>query len=103
MSEDELQDMVIKTATLYGWRVIHHRPALTKDGEYRTAMQGHPGFPDLALARDGRVLLVELKSAKGKPSDDQTLWLDAAGDNGRLWAPKDWTSGTIQHELRRVR
>lgn len=102
MSEDELKAMVIQTAELYGWRVCHFRPARTAKG-WRTPIEGHPGLPDLVLARDGQVLLAELKSATGKPTDDQTLWLEAAGDHGRLWTPAEWTHGTIQHELRRHR
>lgn len=103
MLEDELQTMVIETAERYGWRVHHGRPAQNRNGKWLTPIQGHAGFPDLALARDGRVLLVELKSDVGKPSADQVLWLEAAGDNGRLWAPKQWHDGTIQNELRRHR
>lgn len=51
-------------------------------------MQGHPGFPDLVLARNGEVLFVELKSEKGKLSPEQRDWL--AHTNGRLWRPADW-------------
>jgi len=101
MSEDELQDNVMQTAALYGWVVVHHRPARTADGG-RTAIQGQKGFPDLVLARDGRVLFRELKSAKGKPTADQLIWLEALGDLGGVWRPQQWLDGTIQSELRRT-
>lgn len=100
LSEDELQTRILKTAELYGWRVIHHRAARTAKG-WRTAMQGHPGFPDLVLARDGVVIVAELKSRTGKADEDQQLWLEALGDHARLWRPADWPA--IQNELRRHR
>jgi hypothetical protein len=101
MSEDDLQDAVMQVAELLGWVVVHFRPARTAEG-WRTALTGQKGFPDLVLARDGRVLFRELKSAKGKPSDDQVIWLEALGDFGGIWRPSDWLSGRIQHELRRT-
>ncbi len=103
MSEDELEDAVIHAAQLQGWVVVHHRPARTKDGEWRTAIKGQKGFPDLCLARDGRVLFRELKSAKGTLTPDQLLWLEALGDHGGVWRPQQWLDGTIQNELRRTR
>lgn len=103
MSEDDLEDNVIKAAQFLGWVVVHHRPARTKDGEWRTAIKGQKGFPDLCLARDGRVLLRELKSEKGKTSPGQVIWLEALGDHGGIWRPSDWLSGRIQNELRRTR
>ena len=101
LSEEDFQDRILKTAELYGWRCIHHRPARRTDGGWRTAMQGHPGFPDLVLARDGVVIVAELKSARGQPTADQWLWLEALGDHARLWRPQDWPA--IQNELRRTR
>jgi len=101
LSEEDLQTRILQAAELYGWRVIHHRPARRADGSWRTAMQGHPGFPDLVLARDGVVLVAELKSRRGQPTDDQKLWLEALGDHARLWRPADWPA--IQNELRRTR
>jgi hypothetical protein len=103
MSEDELEDNILKAAKFLGWVAVHHRPARTKDGEWRTAIKGQKGFPDLCLARDGVVLLRELKREKGKPSEGQVIWLEALGDFGGIWRPSDWLSGRIQHELRRTR
>lgn len=53
-------------------------------------MAGDKGFPDLALAKDGRVLLAELKTDDGKPTPQQVAWLAAAGGHGRLWQPRHW-------------
>lgn len=101
MSEAELQSMVIQTAELYGWRVHHGRPAMNRSGKWSTPIQGHPGFPDLVLARDGVVLFAELKSRRGRTTPDQDLWLDQLGDHAVLWRPADWPA--IQNELRRTR
>lgn len=103
MSEDELEDNVLQAAQFLGWVAVHHRPARTKDGEWRTAIKGQKGFPDLCLARDGVVLLRELKRERGKTSPGQVIWLEALGDHGGIWRPSDWLSGRIQHELRRTR
>lgn len=89
MTEAEFQRRVIDTAVLHGWRVHHSRPARTGRG-WRTPIEGHPGVPDLVLARGGTVLLAELKSDRGRISIDQGAWLDALGNHGRLWRPRDW-------------
>jgi hypothetical protein len=98
MSEDDLQQRVIDTAEANGWRVVHHRAAKTARG-WRTAVQGHAGFPDVVLARDGVVIVAELKSRRGRTSPDQDLWLEALGTHARLWRPQDWPA--IERELRR--
>jgi hypothetical protein len=89
MPEDEFKQRVIDAAILYGWHVHHSRPARTKEG-WRTALQGHAGLPDLVLARNGVVLLAELKTDRAQPTLNQRGWLQAAGPNGRLWRPADW-------------
>jgi hypothetical protein len=68
---------------------------------WRTPMSGDPGFPDLVLARDGVVIVAELKSRRGQPTDDQKMWLEALGAHARLWRPQDWPA--IEQELRRRR
>ena len=96
LAEADLQQRVIDLAQLRGWRVAHIRPARTADG-WRTPYTGHAGLPDLILARNGHVLLAELKSAVGRPTSDQSAWLAAASEHGRLWRPVDWP--TIATEL----
>lgn len=83
MTETQLQQRVIDTAKVLGWRVAHIRPARTDKG-WRTPYQGHAGLPDLILARGSRVLLVELKTDAGKVSLDQRSWLEAAGVERRF-------------------
>jgi len=92
------------TAKIYGWRICHVRPALKSNGQWVTPIEGHGGLPDLILARGGRVLLIELKSERGQPTDDQVAWLLAAGDNGRLWRPSDWPKAlALLSEPRHIR
>jgi hypothetical protein len=99
ISEDAFQSRVVDYARLRGWLVVHYRPAPAgRSGRYATPLQGNKGCPDLILARTGRVLLVELKSQRGRLSVDQAAWLGALGRNGRLWRPRDWPA--IQNELR---
>lgn len=89
LTETDLQRRIIDLAMLRGWRVAHIRPARTVNG-WRTPMEGHPGLPDLILAKDGQVLLAELKTERGRLTSDQRAWLAAAGSCGRLWRPGDW-------------
>ncbi len=86
-SERQFLDAVIEAASASGWLVAHFRPAQTEKG-WRTPMQGHPGFPDLVLARDGVVIFAELKSEKGRVSAEQQKWI--AATHGYLWRPSDW-------------
>lgn len=96
MSEAAFQRRVMDTAQRLGWLIVHIRPARTASG-WVTAYEGDEGLPDLILARRGRVLLIELKADKGRATPAQLRWLAAAGDNGRLWRPRDWD--TALHEL----
>jgi len=103
MTESELQSAVIEMARLFGWLVHHDRPSQNSKGRWSTAIQGDPGFPDLVLARDGVVLFVELKSAKGKMSDAQTEWFTALSGGpvvGQIWRPEDLRDRTIEAALR---
>lgn len=71
MTEDELLLAIAGAATFLGWRWYHARrsdSALT---------MGQQGFPDLVLARGGRVLFIELKTEKGVLTTEQRRWLEA--------------------------
>ena len=88
LSEKDFCNLVIDYAKTRGWRVFHPLPARTSKG-WRTQAQGTPkGFPDCVIAQDGVLLLVELKSQKGKLTDEQKDWLQHT--NGAVWRPKDW-------------
>ena len=100
MSESQLQGVVIETAQRFGWMVHHDRPAQNSRGDWRTAISGHPGFPDLVLVRDGQVLFVELKSDSGRLSKTQEQWKIAFDGALEVWRPADWQAGTIVQRLR---
>lgn len=85
-TEADWQREVLAYAHKHGWLCAHFRAARTDKG-YRTAMSGDVGFPDCVFARDGVVVLAELK-ALGKEhlvTAYQRRWLEAAG--GKLWTP----------------
>lgn len=71
MTEDELLTAITEAATFLGWRWHHVRRS------DKAQQMGHSGFPDLVLAKSGRVLFMELKSEAGKQRMDQSEWEDA--------------------------
>jgi hypothetical protein len=93
MTEAELQAAVIDAARLAGYRVAHFRTALNSRGHYMTPVAADgAGFPDLVLAGRGRLLFLELKSARGRVSVDQAEWLrvlKASGVDARVVRPDD--------------
>jgi len=91
ISEEEFQNQIIQLARLNHWRIAHFRPAMTSQG-WRTPMQGDKGFPDLVLAKKGRIIFAELKSNSGKLSEEQRLWmreLDYDPNEYYIWCPFD--------------
>lgn len=93
MTETEagFQDAIVKAAKYLGWRVYH-----TFDSR-----RSSPGFPDLVLVRD-RVLYREVKTDKGRITEEQRGWIDAlkaAGADAEVWRPGDWDR--IEKELTR--
>ena len=85
MSEDEWEAEVMAYAKAQGWLCAHFRPAMLGD-RWITAMTGDAGFPDLVLARNGVVVLAELKKWGKRPTEAQRNWLRAA--NGIWWTPE---------------
>lgn len=86
--EGRWQHVVTNIATRYGWewwKAPDVDPRLTPVG-YK------PGWPDLVLAKSGRVLFVELKGPGKYPTPDQRKWLAllyAADLEVGVWWPKD--------------
>ncbi len=104
MSEADLLRSVIDLANLLGLRVHHSRPARTAHG-WRTPISGHAGLPDLVIVGAGGVLWRELKSATGRLSPDQIVWLKAlaaAGQDVDVWRPALWPDH-IQDEMETIR
>jgi hypothetical protein len=82
-TEREFQASVVKYAKMLGYRVYH-----THDSRRSVA-----GFPDLVLVRRPRIVFAELKSQRGRVTDDQAYWirdLRACGAEVYLWRPSDW-------------
>lgn len=93
MTEKELMDAVVELATLLHWDHYH-----THDSR-----RSQPGFPDLVLAKGRRLIVAEIKSAKGRMRPYQQHWLDILTRTGAetyLWRPADWLSGEIEATLR---
>jgi len=101
MTEREFQNAVVKLARVYGFRVMHTRPAMMRSGRWSTPLQGDPGWPDLVLCGRGRVLFRELKVGRNKLEPDQEAWRDtlvAAGCDWKLWTLADWPD-VVQTDL----
>ena len=82
-TERAFQASVIRYARLMGWREYH-----TRDSRGSQA-----GFPDLVLIRRPRVVWAELKSERGRLSDDQRAWIEelrACGQTAFVWRPSSW-------------
>ena len=121
LSETDFQRQIIDLARLQGWLVHHSRPAQNRRSQWATPIQGDKGFPDLVLARAGRIIFAELKSEKGRLTVGQKAWIDqlrpALSDvdvrvklhetafrfrsffEGYVWRPSDWPD--IERTLRR--
>lgn len=76
-----------------GWQTAHFRPAMLKDGTWRTAGQGDAkGFPDLVLVKPPRLIFSECKTDVGKLTEEQLGWLDVLSQchtEVYLWRPED--------------
>jgi hypothetical protein len=92
LTENDWKRRVTDTAKLFNWRWAHFRPARTAKG-WRTAVEGHKGFPDLVLVRPPRVIFAELK-VNTRPTFEQAQWLDdlseVSGVEVYLWTPDNW-------------
>lgn len=83
MLEKAWQAQVLHLATLYRWAHFHPLNMRGSDA----------GWPDLVLARAPELLVVELKTDKGRLSQAQRDWLDllaACGVECHVWRPRDF-------------
>lgn len=93
MTEAELLAAVRQLAKLTGWLAYH-----THDSR-----RSEPGFPDVVLAspKHRRIIYAELKTATGRTTCEQDMWLEALDTVGcevALWRPADLP--TIAETLR---
>ena len=82
-TEKQFQEAVIHMARLHRWLVYH-----THDSR-RSA----PGFPDLTMVRNGKLIFAELKVGRNNPTESQKLWLEELRrciPDVYLWRPCDW-------------
>lgn len=77
VSEKAFQSQVVNLARRLGWRVHHSRRVQIAGGGHATPIQGHKGLPDLILAKDGRVVFIELKGDGGSLQAEQREWARA--------------------------
>jgi len=102
--ESELEGNVIELAQLLGWKVAHFRPAVLPSGRWATHMRGDKGYPDLTMAKKGRLIFAELKRTGEDPTSHQDSWLEVLGSvpgvKAVVWRTEDWVSGAIEAELR---
>lgn len=93
LSEAALQAAVVDMARRCGYLHMHIHDSRKSSGA---------GFPDLVLCHrnTGRVIFVELKSAKGKLRPEQEVWLRALQRRSEafVWRPEDWPA-QIRHVL----
>lgn len=93
LNEAQFTVQVIQLARLFGWKVAHFRPAMTKHG-WRTAVSGDgAGFPDLVLVKGRTILFWELKVKPNTASVAQGEWIDAlrrAGVTAQVLYPEQW-------------
>lgn len=105
MTEMEFQKQVTDLAEILGWSWVHFRPAQTSKG-WRTPVSGPlgKGWVDLVLVheRKQRIIFAELKTEKGRATDEQnavlsTLQTVGYRDDGwrpvveaHLWRPSDF-------------
>ena len=87
-TEAQFQQTVIELAELHRWRIYH---VANVKGKLRS--ETSKGFPDLVLARPGRLVFAELKREGEDPTDEQEIWhalLRSAGEEMYVWRPSDW-------------
>lgn len=94
MLESELQAKVRRRAHQHGFTLIYHT---------HRSDRSDPGFPDLVLVNDTRLVFVELKRQKAEPTPIQKRWLyglAATGVEVYVWRPSDLLDGSIDTYLR---
>lgn len=84
--EKQFQARILAVARDRGWLVYH-----THDSR-----RSQPGFPDLVLTRNGRVIFAELKTDTGSLAPAQCQWIttlqlaDCTRVRTYVWRPRDW-------------
>jgi hypothetical protein len=93
MTEQQFANTILEWAKQFGWLAFHVR----NSGYGNVSqVQGDKGFPDLIMAKAGRVIAAELKvekagTVRGDPRPEQQRWLSALGTRMEtyVWRPED--------------
>jgi hypothetical protein len=90
MLEKDFQAAVVELARWHGWKVHHTRTVQIAGGGWLSPGLDK-GFPDLVLARDGDVIVAELKTDNGRLTVSQGEWLKVLGTvvEAVVWRPRD--------------
>jgi hypothetical protein len=96
VSEAAWQETMVDLLRSLGWKSMHVRRSIGKGRKWATTTSV-VGWPDLFCWHEGqgRTLAVELKTDTGQLSDHQDAVLAslrAAGQEVRVWHPRDWES-----------
>ena len=84
ITENQFREQIRDLSKLFGWLFYftwrsYHSPS---------------GYPDITLVRPPRVILAELKTEKGQPTESQWIWLytlqNCPGIECYLWKPSDF-------------
>jgi hypothetical protein len=93
LGESEFEQWVRYQAWKRGWCGYHVRNSEGVVQGVHRLVEGHEdamGFPDWCFARDGVVLIRELKTNRGIVSRHQKHWLRVLGLTERgVWRPRD--------------
>lgn len=93
MSERELKAAITKLALRLGWSVFGNAQA-----KGLRPISTSAGYPDLTLAREGRVLFLECKAVRGVTSPAQDHWMREL-PNAHVVRPMDWYAGKVAELL----
>lgn len=107
-SENDWLNLIVDLAQRYGYVVHHQRPArVGTDGKWRDAIVGTSGFPDLVMAKDGRLIIWELKLKGNTLTPHQQRWGDelsaADAEYDVIWLPPRPDSELIDGLIARLR
>lgn len=97
-SERAFQGSVVRYARLMGWTVWHdeatNAPRRCRQcGTVGKFLRNVKGLPDLILVRRPRIVWAELKSERGRLTDEQRAWIEelrACGQEVHVWRPSLW-------------
>jgi hypothetical protein len=90
--EVDWQHTVVDLLTVLGYRSMHVRHSVGKGNRWTTTTSV-AGWPDLVAWRPGRLVAIELKSARGRVTPEQAQVLEELTDAGvecRVARPADF-------------